>query len=93
MYTQLCDTLRAKPAGWRVAAYNCLARWRLLLVGAGIVDESTLPPCPDGIDKAQWTLVCTLDTKVHALRGLKEIVAKNVKAHCLRLSRGECGIA
>ena len=54
--------------------------WQLLLVGAGIVDESTLPPCPDGIEKAQWTLVCTLDSKVQALRGVKEMVAKDVNA-------------
>ena len=34
--------------------------WALFLIGAGIVDESALPPCPDGIDQAQWVLLCVL---------------------------------
>ena len=34
--------------------------WALFLIGAGIVDESALPPCPDGIDQAQWVRLCVL---------------------------------
>ena len=34
--------------------------WALFLIGAGIVDESALPPCPDSIDQAQWVRLCVL---------------------------------
>ena len=36
------------------------AEWVLLLVGAGIVDESKLPACPEGIEMPQWVLLCTI---------------------------------
>merc|ERR1740130_2085595 len=46
------------------------AEWMLFLVGAGIVDESALPPCPDKIDKGTWVNLCTLDARVEALAGV-----------------------
>jgi len=43
------------------------AEWQLFLVGAGIVDEKTLPSCPDGVDMAQWVLICTISQRVPEL--------------------------
>ena len=42
--------------------------WALFLIGAGIVDESALPPCPDGIDQAQWVLLCVESERIDALK-------------------------
>ena len=54
--------------------------WALFLIGAGIVDESALPPCPDGIDQAQWVLLCVESERIDALKGLNTYVAANVGA-------------
>lgn len=44
--------------------------WALFLVGAGIVDEASLPPTPLGVDRSQWELLCTLAARVPALSSL-----------------------
>jgi len=54
--------------------------WQLLLVGAGIVDESKLPACPEGIDMAQWVLLCTIAERIEALAQLANSVAASVDA-------------
>jgi len=43
------------------------AEWALLLVGAGIVDESALAACPEGIDHATWVIVSTISERVEEL--------------------------
>jgi len=52
--------------------------WQLFLVGAGIVDESKLPACPDGIDMAQWVLLCTISDRIEPLSQLANAVANDV---------------
>ena len=54
--------------------------WVLLLVGAGVVDESKLPPCPDGLEMAQWVLLCTIGERIEALSSLAVSVSKDVGA-------------
>jgi len=46
------------------------SEWALLLVGAGIIDEATLPTRPDHADAAQWVLMCTVAARVEPLREL-----------------------
>ena len=55
------------------------AEWQLLVVGAGIVDESKLPPCPDGVDM-QWVLLTTISERIEPLAGLAQCVAADVGA-------------
>ena len=52
----------------------------LLLVGAGIVDESKLPACPDGIEMSQWVLLCTIGERIESLAALPVSIAKDPKA-------------
>jgi len=54
--------------------------WQLLLVGAGIVDESKLPALPDGIEMPQWVLLCTIAERIEALGALANTVAADVGA-------------
>lgn len=56
------------------------AEWHLLLVGAGIVDESALPNCPDGVDHGLWVLLCTISARVPALGRLSLSVATDMGA-------------
>ena len=65
---------------FRKAGQISPAEWQLLLVGAGIVDESSLPACPDGIDQAQWTLICVLSQRVEALSELANSIKADVTA-------------
>jgi len=44
--------------------------WALFLVGAGIVDEATLPARPEHADSAQWVLMCTVAERAEPLRAL-----------------------
>ena len=52
--------------------------WVLFLVGAGVVDESKLPPCPDGLEMSQWVLLCTISERLEALSSLAVSVSKDV---------------
>ena len=56
------------------------AEWVLLLVGAGIVDESKLPACPEGIEMPQWVLLCTISERLEELSSLAPSVANNTQA-------------
>merc|ERR1711965_370426 len=51
------------------------AEWVLLLVGAGIVDESKLPACPEGLEMGQWVLLCTISERIEELSSLAPSVA------------------
>jgi len=53
------------------------AEWALFLVGAGIVDETTLPARPEHAEAAQWVLMCTIAERVEALRSLPTSFAKD----------------
>jgi len=54
------------------------AEWALFLVGAGIVDESSLPTCPPGVEKSQWVLICTIGQRVEAFRELPTLFAEDM---------------
>jgi dynein heavy chain len=56
------------------------AEWVLLLVGAGIVDESKLPACPEGIEMPQWVLLCTISERIEEISSLAPSVANNTQA-------------
>jgi len=56
------------------------ADWVLFLIGAGIVDESALPACPEGVERAQWILLCMIGTKTNKLREVHKQVAQDVEA-------------
>jgi len=64
----------------RKAGKISAAEWQLFLVGAGIVDESKLPACPDGIDMAQWVLICTISERVDELKDFGASVKADVSA-------------
>jgi dynein heavy chain len=56
------------------------SEWQLLLVGAGIVDESKLPACPDGIEMSQWVLACVISERVEPLSAFASCIANDVSA-------------
>ena len=55
------------------------AEWVLFLVGAGIVDESKLPPCPNGLEMAQWVLLCVISDRIENLSSVAVSVSKDVQ--------------